>query len=66
MALKGWLATFFFVVLIILSAYSNNFFDCQKTISTKEGIRYLLDLIVFAGLAILFLKGKTKKKPNEN
>ena len=58
--IKGWIATLVLIGLIFASAYTNNFFDSgdNPVIHTKEGVRFLLDLIVLCCLFTILFKDR--------
>lgn len=55
---EGWLGLISMVGLIFFAAYIDNLFSC--TITPREGLRFLLDIILIAGLAMLLFIQKTK------
>lgn len=55
---QGWLATLVFLALIILSAYVNNFFNCQ--VGIQDGFGFLLNVIVLTCLFTIIFKDKVK------
>ena len=56
-SLEGWLLTLGLVLLIILSAYTNNFFTTD--ISMTNGFRYIFDVIIIITIFTLVAKDKT-------
>ena len=57
---EGWLCTFGLVVLILLSGISNHIFtETQPTL--EHGIRFLLDIFIFSGLATYFFEKRMKE-----
>ncbi len=57
---QGWLMTLLFVGMIILSAYTNNFFSDEPTF--EQVARYFFDIIILTALFMLIFKGKAKGK----
>ena len=57
---EGWLATFTFIAIIFLSGLINNIFS-ETGATTEEGIRFVLDVLIFSGLATLFFEKKMKE-----
>jgi len=61
---EGWLATFILVVLVLLSAYVNNFFcgnsEKEVVLEAKNGFRFLLDVLMISGLFTVLFKDKVK------
>ena len=55
---EGWLSTLAVVFLIILSAYTNNFFNCQ--VEPENGFRFLLDIIFIACIFTALFKDKVR------
>ena len=55
---QGWLSILIYLAVLFLSAYTNNFFCCE--ISTKEGMRFILDLILITTIASLLFYPKTE------
>jgi hypothetical protein len=59
---EGWTATFILMGLILVSAYTNSFFDSGEdhAIYTKDGLRFLLDLIVLCSVFTLLFKNRVE------
>lgn len=56
---EGWLATLLLIGLLFASAYINNFFEPTAEIVTiKNGLQFLLDVVILAGLFMLLITGK--------
>ncbi|EKD95256.1 MAG: hypothetical protein ACD_25C00002G0004 [uncultured bacterium] len=55
---EGWLSTLVLIILLILSACTNGIWE--KIISTKDGIRFLLDVIILACLFTALYKDKVE------
>ncbi len=55
---QGWLATLVLLTLMILSAYINNFFNCQ--VGPQNGSRFFLDIVVLTLLFTVLFKNKVK------
>lgn len=58
---EGWGMTGILVVLILLSAFSNNFFSHEEP-AINEVIRYVLDIVILTSIFSLIAKEKTKGK----
>lgn len=60
---EGWLMTLVLVGLIFASAYTNNFFELEASeeyLSTKDGLRFLLDVLLLSGMFTYLSEKKTK------
>jgi len=55
---QGWLATLILLGVMILSAYTNNFFNSQ--VDTPDIFRFSLDTIIITGLFTALFKDKVK------
>jgi len=55
---EGWLSVLCYLAVLFLAAYTNNLFSCE--ISTKEGMRFIFDLILITTIASLLFYPKTK------
>lgn len=53
---EGWLATLIFILVLLISAYINNF--DSPTLSSKEGLRFLLDVLILTTLFSILSKNK--------
>ena len=62
-SIEGWISTVVFIILIFISAYINGFFEIDHeakglAVTTKDGLRFLLDVILLAGLFTVMFKDK--------
>jgi hypothetical protein len=57
--LEGWIATFVLILVILLSGWINGILEEGTT--TNGGIRFLLDILVFASIATFFFEKKMKE-----
>ncbi|AHB40297.1 MAG: hypothetical protein ACD_25C00120G0007 [uncultured bacterium] len=53
---EGWLATLVLIILLLLSAYTNGIWE--EGVSSKGGIRFLLDVVIFTCLFTALYKDK--------
>lgn len=63
-SLAGWLFELLFLVFLLLSAAINDFgfftLDIFAYVSPKEGIRFLLDVVLFASVFHILMKDRVK------
>lgn len=55
---EGWFATLVFISILLLSVYVNDISD--PSVSIKQGIRFLLDLIIISTVASILFAKKTE------
>ncbi len=61
---QGWLSILIFVGILYISAYVNGFTDTQASTlpTSRDELRFLLDILVFVSLFMIFAKDKTDGK----
>ena len=61
-SIEGWVATLVLIGLIFISAYTHNFFlsDDKSALSSKDGLAFLLDLVVLCSLFTVLFKNRLK------
>jgi len=54
---EGWVSVLVLIGLLFISAYVNNFFTSEAGL--KNGLRYLLDILIISGVFTALFKDKT-------
>lgn len=57
---EGWLATLALLALLLLSAWTNDFF-VEPGPTKDEAARFVLDVFILGGLATIFFEKKMKE-----
>ncbi|MCD4811722.1 hypothetical protein K8R14_03920 [bacterium] len=59
---EGWICVLIIIAVLALSLYINNFFDLDPGPTTKEGFRFVLDLIIFMLAINPILQNRTEEE----